>query len=326
MNKKLTCLGFLIAISNPSYANLGGFEIEDGYKDFFNPVEKYNAGQFGANAGGGSYTSFSSANHNTGLWNKTQGNSNVYATAHFARDRTRSSDPTLSGTADGQPKALVITTNSAGWSGSAQKFEYTFDQYDMGVNPSSVNSSSTVSFSIWSCPGILSNNSMPDDFYGNSIAFKDSSGNVGVTVGYKMAKTTGVATIAYNYNGTWVDTGVEAARSHYQQWIVDLDLATDTVDVKIKDGGYTFTDLNTNATSTKGTGAVTNLINGQAMFQNMSNLTSLELISSPGVGNSKQWQLDDAEVTIDGAPAVPEPSSIALLSLGSLGLLVRRKR
>ena len=53
-----------------SYAYLGGFEDPDGYKPFFNDVAKYNAGAYGANAGGGAYTPIPD---NTGLWRKLQG-------------------------------------------------------------------------------------------------------------------------------------------------------------------------------------------------------------------------------------------------------------
>ena len=329
MNKKhVLCLSLVAGIYSLSYnhaeAHLGGFEYDDGYRDFRSDVERYNAGQFGPNSGGGTYVPYSAANYGSGLWQKLEGNtSGAYATAHFGRDRTRSQDPALSTTANGQPKALVITTNSDGWNAGAQKFNYKLDSFDLGMDPSSVNGSAKVSFDFWSCPGRLTNNTMTSDFYGNSIAFKDSSGNVGITVGYKMAMTTGIATLAYNVDGTWVDTGIVAADNYYQQWQVDLDLATDTVSLKLVDGGYRFLNQSTGTISTKGTGSVTTFLTNVAMNQNMSNVTDLELVSSPGVGNSKQWQLDDFAISVDPAP---EPSSTALLGLGALGLLIRRKR
>ena len=140
-----------------------------------------------------------------------------------------------------------------------------------------------------------------------------------------MAKTTGDVTFAYNHSGTWIDTGIAAAQDYYQQWVVELDLATDTVNVSLKNGGYTFTDLSANTTSFKVNIIVTELLIDQPVFRDMSSITSLELVSSPEIGHSKKWQLDDALVTFP-AEIVPEPYRLLLLGMGIFCLIGRRKR
>ena len=119
----------VVAMCGTSHAYLGGFEDPDGYKPFFNEVVNYNAGAYGANAGGGAYTTITP---NTGLWQKLQGPLSpatgssgylAYATGHQNYDRTNP------GTSD---QGLVITTNSDGWTAGTQEYSYSLDSFDLG--------------------------------------------------------------------------------------------------------------------------------------------------------------------------------------------------
>ncbi|MGJ8696704.1 MAG: PEP-CTERM sorting domain-containing protein [Verrucomicrobiaceae bacterium] len=320
LSRSLILPAALASSAGTAQAYLGGFEQEDGYRDFLGRVETYNAGQYGANVN----PSATSTNipTNSGAWQKIVGTSGVYATGHFGRDRLNPGSAH-----NGGYQALVITTNGDGWAGTGQTYDYDLDALDLGGADPLNTSSSKVNLSFWSCPtDIYGADQMPSGYFGDSVAFRDSSGNVGVSVGYHIANDTGSygnVTLAYNLNGTWVDTGIDAANSYYQQWDVTLDLANQTVNVDLVDGGYTKTPISTGVPQYVGTGNRTTFINNQALTTNMSNLTSLQFHSSPGASNSKQWQVDDFKGSI---VAVPEPSSTLLVLLSSIVLTARRRR
>ena len=97
----LTLLVLLLNLTNNAHAYLGGFEAADGYAPFLNDVATFNAGQYGANAGGGGYVNIPD---NTGLWQKLQGplvpasgitGNYAYATGHQYYDRTNPGFPNL---------------------------------------------------------------------------------------------------------------------------------------------------------------------------------------------------------------------------------------
>lgn len=304
----------MVATAPSAFAFLGGFEFDDGYRDFLGRVENYNAGQYGANVDpSASYTTIPT---NSGAWQKIQGGE--YATAHFGRDRLQPG-----GSHNAGPMAMVITTNDAGWNGPAQIFDYKVDSYDMGgTNPSSA-TSATLSY--WVCPSILFGaNNMTSPIYGNSVMLRDSTGQVIVEIGNRIQNDTyGTHTIAYKINGVWTDTAIAAATNYYQQFEVSVDYANDTVSLDLIDGGYTKTPLNGGSSSYVGTGTRTTLINNVSLNTGIDYLDTLRFTSAPGVGNNKQWQLDDFSFA---ATPVPEPSSLSLLGLAISGLCFRRKK
>ena len=208
--RKLLCIALALAttasVGTPCFAYLGGFEDVDGYEPFLDDVAKYNAGQYGANAGGGVYVDIPD---NTGLWKKLQGplfpatgttGSVAYATGHQYRDRTNPS------TSD---QALVITTNADGWTAGPQEYSYTVDSFDLaGFNPDSTGSE-TVYISFWSCSQIFGTDEgggLPANTIGNTVSFLDTADSFGSGVGYVQPGTT-TDYAAINVNGTWMRCG-----------------------------------------------------------------------------------------------------------------------
>jgi hypothetical protein len=307
MNKILTIcviVAMLLTVTaGTSQAYLGGFEDPDGYKPFLNDVVTYNAGAYGANAGGGSYTPITP---NTGLWQKLQGplyptpgtaGGVAYGTGHQNLDRTNP------GTSD---QALVITTNADGWTAGPQEYAYSLDSFDLGgVLPASTGGA-TINLSFWSCSRIYGTGEgggLGAGTIGDTISFHDSSGNLGFQLGYRQPATiTDYA--AFNVNGTWVQSAVAVNPSTYHRWDVTLDLGLQTVSVDIFEGA-----------------TLTNLVSGSTLINPMSNFTELRFESTPGVDNAKIWSLD-----VFGFQVVPEPTTIALFGMGSLALIKRKRK
>jgi hypothetical protein len=292
----------VILTCGPAHAYLGGFEDPDGYKPFLNDVVTYNAGAYGANAGGGAYTLITP---NTGLWTKLQGplypatgtaGGIAYGTGHQNFDRTNPS------TSD---QALVITTNVDGWGAGPQEYSYSLDSFDLGgVNPLSTGGQ-IVNLSFWSCAqifGIGEGGGLLADTIGDTISFYDSSGTLGFEVGYRQPGTT-TDFAATNVNGTWVQSTVSVNPSTYHRWDITLDLGLQTVSIDIFEGA-----------------TLTNLVTGSSLINNMANFTELRFESTAGINNAKIWSLDDFTVQV-----VPEPTSLALLGLGGLALLRRQR-
>ena len=312
---KLLCisLSLLVAASaaTPCFAYLGGFEADDGYKPFLNDVVTYNAGQYGANAGGGVYVDIPD---NTGLWVKLQGplyptpgtaGGVAYATGHGGYDRTSPGSST--------DQALVITTNADGWGGGSQEYSYTFDTYDLaGFIPDSTGSE-VVCISFWSCSQIVGTDEIPSGglgpgTIGNTMSFLDTADNLGFALGYRQPGTTDDFA-AINVNGTWVQSTVAVDPHGYHRWDIVLDLVADTVTVDIFEAG-----------------TLTNLATAAPLINPMSDLDEMRFLSTPGVNNAKVWALDDFSMKVQG---VPEPSSLALLGTALMALTVlgyRRRR
>ena len=301
--KKYTHLLIVVALCGSANAYLGGFEDPDGYKPFLNDVANYNAGAYGANAGGGAYTPITP---NTGLWQKLQGalypatgtaGGVSYGTGHQSLDRTNPS------TSD---QALVITTNADGWTAGPQEYAYSLDSFDLGgVLPASTGGA-LVNLSFWSCASIYGTGEgggLGAGTIGDTISFYDSSGNLGFELGYRQPATiTDYA--ATNVNGTWVQSAIAVNPSTYHRWDIALDLNLQTVSVDIFEAG-----------------TLTNLISGSSLINPMSNFTQLRFESTAGVDNAKIWSLDDFEFQV-----VPEPATLSLLTLGGLTLIRRRKQ
>ncbi len=297
----------IVAASNNACAYLGGFEDVDGYEPFLNDVATYNAGQYGPNAGGGSYVNIPD---NTGLWTKLQGplfptqgtaGGVAYATGHQGYDRTNPS------TSD---KALVITTNADGWTAGTQKYSYDIDSYDLAGFSPAATGGQELSISFWSCSRIFGTDEgggLGPGTLGNIISFYDSVGNLGFELGYEQpATTTDFAAVNV---GTWATSSVSVGTSTYHRWDVTLDLAAQTVSVDIFESS-----------------TLTNLVSNAPLINNMIDFSQLQFESTPGVNNAKVWALDDFSMSVN---RIPEPSTglSAGIITGMLALgLVRRPR
>ncbi|MEM8864500.1 MAG: PEP-CTERM sorting domain-containing protein [Planctomycetota bacterium] len=291
-------------IVSPAYAYLGGFEADDGYASFLNDVSKYNAGQYGVNAGGGSFVSITPG---TGLWQKLQGplfpttglaGGVAYATGHQNYDRT---NPYTS------DQALVITTNADGWTAGPQEYSYTLDSFDLGGVSPAATGGTTIDISFWSCSRVFGSGEgggLGPGTIGNAVSFYDSTGALGFSVGYQQP---GVTTdVAATNVGVWNPSTVTINPSIYHRWDVSLDLGTQTVSIDIFESG-----------------TLTNLVSSAPLINPMSDFTELRFLGTPGVTNNKIWSLDDFGMTVQ---RIPEPATALLLLLGSFGLLGQRRR
>lgn len=301
--RSVVCAAVLgLSAASPALAWLGGFEPADGYQGFLNQVQIYNAGQYGANSG---YMAMSPTPlpSNTGLWQAISGGSGLaYATGHFAVDRNFVN----SGIGSINDQGLVITTHDQGWGGPSQRYRYNVDSQDLGgvTPPSTAGQKVTVSF--WTRGGLPGDpsgtNGVPYGFFGNSVEFADSSGNIGFRVGLTYRPTGNVVTL---WNGSSMfESPVIHFGSKYDRWDVTLDLGTQQVTASY----FNFV-LNT----------TTPMVAGAGLITPMSNFSQLYFQSSPGTTNAKNWAVDDFRFT-----ALPAPSSALLLGMG--GLLLRRRR
>ena len=146
-NGQLVLTALLLGITTSSYASLTSFEQSQGYQPFFNPVQNYNAGNYGPGSGYPSANVYTSIPTNSGQWKldtTTGGGFGSYATGHQWFDRTEVN----SGIFNGSGQGLVITTSHLGWSGPALKYSYNLDAQDLGVNPLTTGSS-IIRLSFW---------------------------------------------------------------------------------------------------------------------------------------------------------------------------------
>ncbi len=295
----LAVAAFSLLFTASAHAYLGGFENVDGYAPFLNDVSTYNAGQYGPNAGGGSFTPIPP---NSGLWQKLQGplwpapgtaGGVAYATGHQNADRTNPGTP---------DQALIITTNADGWTGGSQEYSYQIDSFDLGgVNPNATGGQ-VVNLSFWSCswiPGSGEGGGLGPGTIANTVSFYDSLGNLGFAVGGIQPGTT--TDFAATNVGSWLQSSVAVGTSSYHRWDIRLDLNNQTVSIDVFESA-TLTPLVVNAP----------LINPMVDFSEM------RFLSAPGVNNDKVWALDDFTMS------VPEPSAMMLASVSAACLFLRR--
>ncbi|MFO0831341.1 MAG: hypothetical protein U0637_05785 [Phycisphaerales bacterium] len=291
----------VLAVAGSARAYLGGFELNDGYNGFLNEVTQSNQGQFGTNNGGpgGSQTPITPG---TGLWygisgvrypSFTPGGTTAYATGHGGYQYTGS-------------QGLVITTNCEGWGGPTLKYGYRLDSRDLnGVSPAAT-AGQVVNISFWTRPhisGTAEGGGLGAGTIGDTVEFVDSLGNVGFSVGVHQPGTSSDY-VAFKNGGSYTLTSILSG-GVYSRWDIMLDLGAQTVTASYFDGLTSTSSL---------------LLSGAPLSMSMSNLDRLYFESTSGVGNAKEWALDDFSFH-----TVPAPGAVALLGVGGVGLLRRRR-
>jgi hypothetical protein len=292
-------IGLVSAAASSASANLGSFELNDGYGDFLSEVRQTNQGEYGfANGGpGGSAVAITPG---TGLWYGIAGtmypaysaNGTAYATGHSGYQHT--------GT-----QGLVITSGCDGWAGPALKYGYRVDSRDLGGVSPAATAGQVVNVSFWTKPllrGTGEGGGVTAGTIGDTIEFVDSAGNVGFSVGVHQPGATSDY-VAFNNTGSYVLTAIPAS-GVYSRWDIKLDLALQTVTASYFDGF---------------TSTTTNFLANAPLAATMSDFNRLYFESSGGVTNDKSWAVDDFRMT-----ATPAPGAIALFGLG--GLLTARRR
>jgi hypothetical protein len=292
-----------LAVASPTLAWLGSFEPADGYQGFLNQVQIYNAGQYGANSG---YMAMAPAAipSNSGLWTAISGGTGLaYATGHFAFDRQYVN----SGGGSPADQGLVITSHDQGWNGPAQRYKYNVDAQDLGGVAPPATAGQKVRLSFWVRGGLPGDptgvNGVPYGYFGNSVEFADSSGNIGFRLG--LTHRPGGNVVTYWNGSSMFESSLIHFGSKYDRWDITLELGTQTVTAD-------YFNFITNTT--------TNVVTGVPLMSAMGNFSSLFFQSSSGVTNGKYWAVDDFSFF-----AVPAPSAAALLPLAALGALRRRR-
>lgn len=314
----------IINLASPALAHLGSFRPADGYNISqyvgsvnWADVSYFNAGSYGANAGGGSGPTLIAAD--SGKW-KVDGQIGGYFTSSAVRNSVVGSAPPYPGsipsTAPSYPIYIVgehfpgrggdgcnlAVRNDTPAGTGMLNYDYSLDQYDFGgSNPASV-TSGTVStqFYFMPDPGTTPGQGTRarDKFI---MSFRDSSANTGLQWGYADDNE-----VYWRTNsGPWNYTGVYATLGNWDGVKVSIDLTADTF-------GIDYYDVNTNTWSNM-------VAAGTALGAPMTDLTHLG------------WQLNDAVNTGIGGKnffddfsfTVPEPSTLVL---GALGLAALRRR
>lgn len=317
-------------VAGRAEAYLGSFEPADGYtinqipssppSDFID-VTYYNAGQWGANAGGGGPAP-QPFNDPANLWHLL-----TSPGAFFPNTATRNTYvsgappyPPFPATAGvpiyvvgnhfmGRTGTCLALRNETFSSAGPMEYDYTIDTFDFGgPAPPSV-TGGTVTTGFYFCP----NPSMPSQPGVQSpqkfiMSFRDSSGTTGLQLGYAMDNT------VYwrpGNSGVWNYTPVIADSSNYDGFTVDINLANDTFDIKYFD----FSTSNTLTLAAPGT----------PLGAPMNDLTHLRWYLSDqvtgGIGGKNFF--DDFSFRVK---QVPEPTAAGLFTAGALALIKMKRR
>ncbi|CAN5587414.1 hypothetical protein BH09PLA1_BH09PLA1_21330 [soil metagenome] len=307
----ISSFGFLagtLAVSSSAHAWLGGFENADGYQPFLNMVQNYNAGHYGPNSGYGGGPS--AITPNTDFWTAVQGGffsggAVSYATGHQNFDRLWWNN----GVGSSANQALQLTTGHQGWGGPALEYSYKLDAPDLGGVAPSATGGTTIQVSFWwkgHLQGADSLGMVPEGYFGHDVQFRDSSNNVGIELG--MTQRASGDKVTFWNGSTLFESALPAPAGKYDRWDITLNLATNTFSADY----FQFFGS-----------TLTNVVTNQPLMTPMSDFSSLDIRTSPGVTNEKSFGLavDDFQMHV-----VPEPTTIAALGLVAAAIVLRRPR
>jgi hypothetical protein len=326
-------------IATPALAYLGGFEPADGYTlsaipqgsnpaSLYSDVTYYNAGQHGANAGGGVPTTIAP---DSGLWDLLTQPGAFFRNAATRATYTGTAPPygpyPIFGSGDDvpayaignhnpgylSPSALAIRNETPLFGppiGGPMEYDYTLDTFDFGGQvPASITGGVvTVAFRFCPNPSDPPNPGAPprDKFI---MSFVDSGGNIGAQIGYA-----GDNSVYWRQggSGTWNYPGITADATNWDQFSVSIDLTADTFSVN-----YHQIVPNINTTIVPA---------GTPLGTPMSNLTNLRWWLTDQVlgGTGGKNFFDAFGFTV---PNIPEPGSLLLVlsGVGAMSMSVRRR-
>jgi hypothetical protein len=326
-------VALLFVGTDTASARLGTFSANDGYQHIISPpgtsgynfsdVTYYNAGAYGANAGGGSGPTFIAPD--SGQWRLVSGVGGFFNNA-AARSAALLGSPPYPFAYPGTTPSYMVGAHFPGHNNDGHNlafrndtpvgtgpsiYEYSLDQYDMGVAPSTV-TSGTVGTQFYFLPTVAVPNNTggkPVDKF--TMSFVDSVGNVGLQWGY--ARDNEVVWRDSSSNN-WNYSGIYAADQSSNQWDavkVEIDLSSDTFKLD-------YYDLSAAAW-------VNLAAAGTALGQSMTDFTVLRWqleddTSTPFAGKN---YFDDFSISV-----VPEPSTIVLglMSAVVFGTVALRRR
>jgi hypothetical protein len=267
-------------------------------------LSRYNAGQYGTNAGGPGGTATDLAD-NSGSWKALAGGRlHEDIGAPFYQGNTFTRDYVA---AYGYPNSFsgnqVLNVLA---SDVSLRYSYQFDSRDFdGISPT-LTSDYLVTTSFWNCPS-----QNDEDVLSNvlGMTFKDSVGNSLVEIGY-----TGDNFLQYRIGteSNWQTTAVNLGAHGWSQITVTIDTYGNKVSLAAK----AFNDL----TSTLG--STTTVFTDEVLGFDTANVTDLEINAVAVPGATSKNFFDDFNVTL--AP-VPEPGSAVMVLLAGLWMTRRRR-
>jgi hypothetical protein len=313
----MAAAGLMFAVASPASAYLGSFTPNDGY-NIVQPwvdVTYFNAGAYGANAGGGGWTQ---TTPDSGKW-KVVGPVGGFFTSVAARTAATVGAPAYGPVpSSGLPiyivgdhgpgrtdnSALAFRNDTPAGTGAAN-YDYGIDTYDTGGTAPATVTSGVVSAQMYFLPNpdvmAQPGTRAGDKFF---MSFKDSSGNIGAQWGY--ARDNEVYWRAGS-SGPWNYTGVIANSGNWDGIKISIDLTADTFAL----------DYYKVATSSW----VNLAAAGTALGASMTNLTNLgwhlEDATNNGVGGKNFFD--------DVGFGIPAPGSAGVLALAGLVAMRRRR-
>lgn len=312
--------------ASASFGYLGSFTPADGYNinvfsgsANWSDVSYYNAGAYGANAGGGSGPTPIAPD--SGQWKLTSQVGGFFTSSAARNGAVGGAPPYPTSVPPGTVPIYLVGNHFPGRGGDGSnlafrndspvgtgfaEYDYYLDSYDFGgTNPASV-TSGVVSMQMYHMPN-PNEPPNPDGTPANDKfiqSFTDSSGNIGVQWGY--ARDNEVYWRAGS-SGSWNYTGIYATAADWDGTRMSIDLTNDTFQ-------FEYYDATTTLWSTLAPA-------GTALGVAMSDLTrlgwALDDNLSSGIGGKNFF--DDASFTI------PEPSTALLAGLAAVALLRRQR-
>lgn len=317
-------VAFLVGAATPAHAYLGSFTPQDGYDVqsglLYGDVSYYDAGQYGANAGGGSGPNQIVAD--SGLWSVIGPAGGYFDNPVDRASYISTAPPYAAGDPNGEESYFVgghsggrtdfwnlAIRNDIPLGTGAAVYDYELDSFDFGgIAPASV-TSGPVQMGFFFCPNPGDSNpsgGAPSDKF--TMSFKDSLGNIGFQWGYLRDNA---VVWRDDPSDPWNTTAFIADQGAWDGLTVNIDLTADTFSMD-------YFDVSASTT--------TNIVSaGTFMGQAMNDFTVLGWQLEDGLfsGNAGKNFFDDFSFNA----GVPEPGSLTLAALACITLLgVRRRR
>lgn len=284
-------------------------------------LSRYNAGEYGTNAGGPGGTATDIAD-NTGLWKAMVGgrlNEDIGGTLANGYQYLGSTG----GLVFSQNRDYVHAYRYTGARSGTQvlnflaqdtnlQYDYSLDSRDLGGTNPSATLASIIAMTFWFCPADTDHTDAGNLF---GLTLRDALGQSLVSVGY-----TGENVVQHRMTGSggsWISSGSQVGTQGWSEMTVVLNTQSDTVNISVR----AYEDL------TATLGSSVSILTGQSLGVDANALTDLRWDLRGGTLDngavSYKNYFDDFSFNV--AP-VPEPGSALCVVLGMICLLRRSRQ
>ncbi len=284
-------------------------------------VSRYNAGQYGINAGGPGGTATDIAD-NTGLWQAIAGgrlNEDIGGTLAngyqylgntgglvFAQNRDYVHAYRYTGARTGTQVLNLLAQDTS------LQYDYALESRDLGGTNPSATLASIIAMTFWFCPADTDDTDTGNLF---GLTLRDALGQSVFSVGY-----TGENVVQYRLpgaGGSWISTASQVGTQGWSEATVTLNTESNTVNLSVR----AYDDL------TATLGSAVSIVNGQSVGFDADAFTSLRWDLRGGTldNGAVSYKNYFDDFTFNVAP-VPEPGSLLCVALAGLFLTRRRQR